>query len=989
MSNKLKVKLLGGFEVSCDGKPIAITSRPAQSLFAYLILSAGIAHRREKLAGMLWPDSLEETARDNLRHALWRMRKALEAASSTRFLYADDITISFKESSDYWLDATELEKLSESASADELIAVLSEYQGELLPGFYDEWVALEREHLYSIFEHHMARLMSLLQDEKRWLDILDWGERWIKLGQKPEPAYRVLMSAHAAKGDMSKVAATYQRCVKSLKEFGVEPSEQTRELYERLKAGKEALETGPTVPAPLGEKREESPKTNLPIPLTSFIGREREIEEVKHLLSSTRLLTLTGSGGIGKTRLAIQAANELIKSYKDGVWWVELAPVIDEALVPQAVVQVLGVRESPGQPLTESVKNFLREKQVLLILDNCEHLITACAQLADDLLTHSANLRILTTSRETLGITGETTLHVPALSFPALVDLSQIQNLKQFESIQLFVERAAAARPDLALTQQNAFAVTQICHRLDGIPLALELAAARVKVLSLEEIATRLDDRFALLTHGSRTALARHQTLRALIDWSYDLLSESERVLWRRLSVFIGGWTLEAAESICGGDGLNPGQVLELLSHLVDKSLVIVEEQDGAARYRMLETIREYAREKLDESGETERLRQRHRDFFIAFTEQAEPKLKSAQQFEWLDRLEVEHENLRATWDCAIESDAELALMLVSALLDFWLIRGSVSEGREWLSTLLERTNHWKQTAKHAHVLAIGGWLAHHQQDYAVARLLLERALAIARASGAKKEIAFALQCLGWTVMMSHQDTQTAKVFLEECLEIYQGLQDQSEIAVTELFLGGVAAAQSRHVEAEERYIQSLAKFQALGDKFRAAHVLNGLGELARIQGEYERAGMFYEQYLEMLRELRSRFTRATLLFNLAWVSLHKGDYRKASALFEESLHLSREYSDWIGVVDCLAGFAAVLGMTHQPEQAARLFGSAECLFEGMGVILDPADQQEFDHYVAVVRNQLDETAFAKAWAEGRAMTLEQAIEFALEETKQ
>src|SRR6266540_1769567 len=273
----LEVHLLGKFDVRSDGKPITIASRPAQSLFAYLILSAGTSHRREKLAGLLWPDSLEETARDNLRHALWRIRKALEAASSARFLHADDVVISFKESSDYCLDATELEKLNASASADELISVLSNYQGELLPGFYDEWVVLEREHLYSIFEHHMSRLMSLLQDEKRWLDILDWGERWIKLGQKPEPAYRALMLAHAAKGDMSKVAATYERCVKSLREFGMEPSEQTRALYERLKVGKETLETGSTVR--VIDKRRESLKTNLPVPLTSFIGREKEVDQ--------------------------------------------------------------------------------------------------------------------------------------------------------------------------------------------------------------------------------------------------------------------------------------------------------------------------------------------------------------------------------------------------------------------------------------------------------------------------------------------------------------------------------------------------------------------------------------------------------------------------------------------------------------------------------------------------------------------------------------
>src|SRR6266487_2997784 len=302
----LEVHLLGKFEVKSDGKLVAISSRPAQSLFAYLILSAGTSHRREKLAGMLWPDSLEETARDNLRHALWRVRKALEAASSIRFLHADDLTIKFEESSEYWLDAAALEKLSDGASADELMTVLSEYQGELLPGFYDEWVVLEREHLYSIFEHHMARLMSLLQDEKRWLDILDWAERWIKLGQKPEPAYRALMSAHAVKGDMSKVAAMYERCVKSLKELGIEPSEKTRVLYERLKAGKEKLEIEPAVV--VAEKRKNPRKTNLPVPITSFIGREKEVEEVVKIVGKNHLVTLAGSGGVGKTRLAIQSS---------------------------------------------------------------------------------------------------------------------------------------------------------------------------------------------------------------------------------------------------------------------------------------------------------------------------------------------------------------------------------------------------------------------------------------------------------------------------------------------------------------------------------------------------------------------------------------------------------------------------------------------------------------------------------------------------------
>ncbi len=454
---RIEVRLLGKFEVKYEQRPINLASRPAQSLFAYLILSAGTSHRREKLAGLLWPDSLEETAKDNLRHALWRMRKALPSEPKAEYLLTDDLSITFNASADYWLDVGELGKLSENSSSDELLTVLSNYQGELLPGFYDEWVVLEREHLASVFEHHMARLMSLLQDERRWLDILDWGERWIKLGQKPEPAYRALMLAHAAKGDMSKVAATYERCVMSLKEFGVELSEQTRALYERLKTGKENLEAASNIS--VKGKRKESPKTNLPIPLTSFIGREKEIEEIVRWLGKHWLVTFTGPGGVGKTRLAIQSSNQILNNFKDTVWWVELAPLTEEAFVPQAVAQTLGVRESPNQPLLESLKNFLREKQVLLILDNCEHLIAASAQLAFDLLSHCANLKILTTSREALGITGERVYPVPTLSLPKLNSLTLTDLLLESESIRLFVERTSAVKPDFALTEQNVAAV--------------------------------------------------------------------------------------------------------------------------------------------------------------------------------------------------------------------------------------------------------------------------------------------------------------------------------------------------------------------------------------------------------------------------------------------------------------------------------------------------------------------------------------------------
>ena len=634
MNKPLEVRLLGQFVVRRDGKTIAIPSRPAQSLFAYLILHAGTAHRREKLAGLLWPDSLEETARDNLRHALWRVRKVLPSNSTMEYLLADDVSIAFNASADYWLDATQLEKLSESASADELMAVLSEYQGELLPGFYEEWVVLEREHSASIFEHHMARLMSLLQEEKRWLNVLDWGERWIKLGQKPEPAYRALMSAHAAKGDMSKVAATYERCVKSLREFGIEPSEQTKELYKNLKLGKDTNVPRSVLVMTRPVAKETS--SNIPVPLTSFVGREQELKEITRLLSTSHLLTLTGSGGVGKTRLAIHTAHDLTRKFKDGVYWVGLVGVSDETLIPQVIAGSLNVREVSDEPLIETLKTYLKPKEVLLVIDNCEHLIRDCAHYAEQLLAACPKLKILATSIEALGIFNETTWQVPSLALPESKKLLSARELQEYSSIELFNARAGNAKNSFALDERNAFSVAQICRRLDGIPLAIELAAARIKVLSVEEIAARLDDRFSLLTAGSRTAVPRHQTLRATIDWSHDLLTEPERVLFRRLAVFAGGFTLEAAESVCS-PGMKRNDILDLLGRLVDKSLVVVEQvsDSGETRYRLLETIRQYALEKLAGSGEARETRDEHLEFFVQMAEQAEPNMFGRESPRW------------------------------------------------------------------------------------------------------------------------------------------------------------------------------------------------------------------------------------------------------------------------------------------------------------------------------------------------------------------
>jgi predicted ATPase/class 3 adenylate cyclase len=684
---------------------------------------------------------------------------------------------------------------------------------------------------------------------------------------------------------------------------------------------------------------------NLPVQLTSFVGRERDKAEVRRLLSTTRLLTLTGSGGAGKTRLALQVAAEMLEEFPGGVWLVELAALSDPGLVPKAVASAVGVLEQPGRLLTDTLADSLRLKSVLVILDNCEHLVASCAHLTDALLRACPNVRILATSRETLGVTGETTWRVPSLSVPDPQRLPPLDRVTEYEAVRLFSDRAVASEPQFAVTSSNAPAVAQVCYRLDGIPLAIELAAARINVLAVEQIAARLDDRFRLLTGGSRTALPRQQTLRAAMDWSYDLLSPKERAVLRRLSVFAGGCTLEAAEAVCAGKRVKERDVLDLVTQLVDKSLVNTETLSGEVRYRMPETIRQYAQDRLLTSGEAAEVRTRHRTWYLGLAERAEERMRGSEQTMWLNRLEVEHDNMRTAlgWSTTEEDDTETRLRLAGALGWLWNDHTHWDEGRKWLETALAGAREIKSTAR-VKALQRTGLMVWRQGDYERATALFENSLTLARELGDQKGIAQALFGRA-LVALRRGDLEAAAALFEENLEALRKLEDRWSMATTLAQMGVVARRKRDYVKAVALCEESLAMRRTLGGKTSTASSLRLTGHAVRLLGVLERA----------------------------------------AGLYRESLALFGEAGDKWAATECVEGLAIIASAQGNPEQAARLFGGAETAREAFGITTPRPEAGDQEHFWAAIRERPEGTAFAAAWAEGRAMTLEQAIEYALE----
>jgi len=737
---------------------------------------------------------------------------------------------------------------------------------------------------------------------------------------------------------------------------------------------------------------------NLPLQLTSFIGREQDLTQVKSLLSAARLVTLTGAGGCGKTRLAIQIAGTLSETLADGAWFVDLVPLHEPTLVPQLVSQVLGLHPAADQPLLETLLDCLRSKQLLLILDNCEHLREACSQLAHELLSQSPELRILATSREPLAIAGEMIYTVSGLSCPSLNESEEghLEDFMRYDAVHLFVERARAISPGFSLTPKNVAPIGEICCRLDGLPLALELASARVQTLTVHEIADRLNDRFALLISTQRRGLdTRHQTLRAAIDWSYDLLKADEQALLRHMAVFEAGCNLDILEAICSGDTPSGESVLDLVSSLVKKSLVVAE-TDGRTqvRYRLLETIREYLLEKLDQVGETSSWRDRHLYLFLARTEEAAPKLGGAYQQLWLNWLEEENDNIRAALAWSLDGSPEdtlgrrrleAGLRMASALPSFWQIRGSVLEGLVWLERLLAKVDDRFSPIIRANAITFAAMEAWFIGEGQKSLELGREAVRVAEAAGeeGKPALPFALAGLA-TGAKAAGDFLTAFETGERVLKLYRESGPPLYLGMSLLSQGEVALQLGNFALARERWSEGLTLAQDNGDAYRSAYSLNVLGDLARLEGNYSEAGNRYEQSETLFRELNARHELPSALCSRGFFFLHQRQVGRAQALFSESLAINLEQKNKQGITDSLIGLAAAAIIARLPGPGARLLAASATISGLPKGSPWPPTQMEFDHYQRLVQTALSGVELQAEQALGNAMTLKQAVDYAL-----
>jgi predicted ATPase/DNA-binding SARP family transcriptional activator len=1000
---ELRIQLLGGFRVSLGNQEIPTIRwrlTKARSLVKLLALTPRHCLHRDQLIDILWPELDLNAAANNLYQVLYTTRRILEPDGTHCYLQFQSEELHLCPEGAVWIDVeafrAAVSRAQGSRNPADYRAALKLYSGNLLPeDQYSDWAELPRQALcqeYQSLKLALAHLLERLGDYATAIETL----REVHANDPAcEEAYVGLMRCFALVGQRQQALRLYQLLKEILRrELEVEPSHESTHLYQEIL-------TGRFPPNKVSEKVR--PLNNLPRQLTSFIGREAEITQIKKLLGSSRLVTLTGAGGVGKTRLALEAVEGLLEEYYQGVWLVDLSPLVDAQLVLQAVTTIFGVQESRDRNLTMTLLDYLHEKQILLLLDNCEHLIESCAYLAKQILHTCPKIHILATSREALGITGEVIYVVQPLALPDTHRLPPLERILEYDAVRLFIERAASALPDFKLTETNSAPIIQICQQLDGLPLALELAAAQVRTLGVNQIAARLKNVFRFLVGGNRTALPRHQTLHTLIDWSYNLLSETERRLFQRLAVFEGGWTLEAAEALWGKGDEN---IYNLLTQLITKSLVVAKLQQGDVdRYLMLETIRQYARGKLEESGEAERVRDAHKGYFLRLAGDIAPKLRAEDSSILLDRLDEEIGNLRAALCWTLEEAPGLrigeGLEIASVLLLYWYLRGSVREGLEWLKKGLSlRESYEIEQRKHRAdaCLAVGVLLEHtnpeeacqfldesirlyqavsdskqasHAQcqlghalvcidsrevtntELAKARAIAEEGLATCRQSGDKWSLAFAL-CMN-AIIVSKTDVPASLGLMKESHKLFHELGDKLFLEITTAFFSAMNLHQGDYATGMRYGQQSLELARALKSKRVIMLHLSNIGIAAWFLKDYSQMAACFQEKLTLSSELGEKAEIALSLRFLGMANLRLGHIQEASACFLEGLQKAQEVGNehvWLFIL-WLAGVALAMG---QPARTVRLMATIRSKIEAGTNGMDSWDQQEFEQIMATVK---------------------------------
>ncbi len=951
----LYIHLFGHLRLFGDNQPLKFSARPkVLPLWAYLLLNRAKPVPRDALAYLLWPDVLEDVARTNLRRHLYELRRLLPPDSKDApWLLSQSDVVQWNVEADYWLDVAEFERLS--ASPSHLAKAVALYTNDLLSEVYEDWILYERERLRNMYFANLSKLIAQSRTENDHHRAIAYAQDILSHDPLREDTVRELMSLCYLVGDRAGALNAYQQFERYLQdELGVPPMPETQALHqamvENAPLSSVTRETVAVKPAPAACPH------NVPAPLNVFVGRSVDVAAVQNQLRSgysrTRLLTLTGPGGAGKTRLGIEVATCLlpdqVSSFPDGIFFVDLSAIREPDLVLSAIAETLGVKARHGEPLLEELANDLRPKHLLLLLDNLEQVLDAGLLIAD-LLAAAPNLRVLATSRQALRVYGEHEYPVLPLHLPDLDDLPPVEVLADNAAVSLFVARASERKPGFVLTEDNAASVAELCVRLDGLPLAIELAASRVNMLSPAAMLPRMTNRLAFLSAGARDKPERHQTLRGAIDWSYDLLDKDEQSLFSSLGVFAGSCALSAIEAVCAPSC--QGDVFDGLASLLDKNLVQRVEDSDDPRYGMLSMVREYALEQLAQAGTLAAARQRHADHYADLAEEARLAMFGSQQASWIARLRAESDNLRAALAWLLDEAADTARVrtgakLLRGIYRFMEVSGRMDEMRTWCTRALARRS-CLSLAMQVRMLSNAGWLAQVQGEYEAANTFYEDGLALARRTESPELIS----------LMLHS-------------------------------LGAAAGRQGDYHRAEANMSEAVAiEREATGGEMTPglAVLLSNLSIVTMNLGDYERSASLLQESLDFKRAQGDQLGIASSLANLGKLALLRQDYAAAESSFRESLALRQRSGDRAGMLSPLSGLAETAMLRGDAVRSARLYSACEALHQELAFPMTPEDRKKHDQHVAALREQLDQADFEATWAMGRSMSIDQALAYALQ----